>query len=69
VLLQPVPAWSMPAKPRNVGPQGTPPPTQPADTVPNVGARFAEDELPGPRANVSRRHETSSPEGRVYRAR
>jgi hypothetical protein len=64
VQLQPVPAWSMPARPLNEGPHLRP---IGADDLPNAGPRYVDPSSPPePGGNASRRHDISKPDGRVY---
>jgi len=67
VQLQPVPAWSIPARPLNEGLRFRPPGP---DELPNGAPRHVDPSSPPePGANASRRHEISEPEGRVYGGR
>jgi hypothetical protein len=66
VLLQPVPAWSIPVRPRNDGPRALlPPPRWNQATVPNAGPRH-NDERQEPIENISRRYETRGPDRRGF---
>ncbi len=67
VQLQPVPAWSIPARPLNLGPQVSP---VVPEELPNRAPDHVDPSVPPDLgANASRRHDISNPDGGAYGGR